>query len=92
MLSLHGIVGIRVSIGPDSQPGQTPNDFPAFLFQSSELVARDADGDVIETFQLGGGQPNSPTFGSDQNIFGLTPGHHTAGKPLMANDTSSGLP
>ena len=47
MLRLHGIVGIRVSIGPDSQPGQTPDDFPAFLFQSLELVARDADGDVI---------------------------------------------
>jgi hypothetical protein len=81
MLSPDGIVGIRVSIGPDPQPGQTPDDFLASFFQSPELVVRDADGDVIETFQLRAGQPNSTTFGSYQNIFGLTPGRYTADVP-----------
>lgn len=46
MLSPDGIVGVRVSIGPDPQPGQTPDDFPASFFQSPELVVRDAYGDV----------------------------------------------
>ena len=92
MLSPDGIVGIRVSIGPDPRPGQAPDDFPASFFQSPELVVRDADGDVIKTFQLGAGQPNSPTFGSYQNIFGLTPERYTADVPLMADDTYSDVP
>ena len=46
MLSPDGIAGVRVSIGPDPQPGQMPDDFPASFLQSPELVVRDAYGDV----------------------------------------------